>query len=240
MVGYYDLGTPQHGMLADGFDQASHTLTFWRNAVEGDDQLRQRMIHALSQILVVSNFSGLNGIFPHTVGTYQQILSDNAFGNYCDLLEDVTFSASMAEYLTYFGNAKADPETGSVPDENYAREILQLFTIGQVELNPDGTLVLGADGQPVELYDTTDITELAKVFTGLFDPALVYSTGSDLARGQQRITAAVQRPLTVDEACTPLTPRRSSAPPSQRARPARRASASRSTTSWRTPMWGRS
>ena len=199
VIGYYDLGTPQRGMLADGFDQASHTMTFWRNAVEGDDQLRQRMIHALSQILVVSNVSGLNGIFPHTVGTYQQILSDNAFGNYRDLLEDVTYSASMAEYLTYFGNAKADPDTGSQPDENYAREILQLFTVGLVELNPDGTPVLGADGEPVELYDNNDITELAKVFTGLFNPALVYSSGADLARGRTRITAAVQQPLTMDE-----------------------------------------
>ena len=164
---YYALGTPQRGMLADGFDQGATTFVFWRNAVEGDDQLRQRMIFALSQILVVSNGSGgLNGIFPQTVGYHQQILSDHAFGNYRDLLEAVTYSPAMAEYLTYFGNAKADPETGSVPDENYAREILQLFSIGVEELNLDGTPRLRG-GRSVETYDTDDIVGLARVFTGL-------------------------------------------------------------------------
>ena len=200
VIRYYDLGNGRARMqLTDAFDARANTLTFWQNAVEGEDQLRQRMIFALSQILVVSDTSGLNGIFPHTVGYYQQILSDHAFGNYRDLLEAVTYSPSMAEYLTYFGNAKADPDTGAVPDENYAREILQLFTVGLVELNPDGTPVLDAGGEPVELYDNDDITGLAKVFTGLFNPDLVYASGADLARGRARITAAVQRPLTMDE-----------------------------------------
>ena len=205
---YYELGTPQRGMLADGFDQGATTFTFWRNAVHGDDQLRQRMIYALSQILVVSNGSGgLNGIFPQTVGYHQQVLSDHAFGNYRDLLEAVTYSPAMAEYLTYFGNAKADPDTGSVPDENYAREILQLFTVGLVELDADGTPVLDAQGQPVELYDNDDITELAKVFTGLGNTALEYSSGADLARGRNRITAAVQRPLIMDDALHSTAPK---------------------------------
>lgn len=140
--------------------------SFWQVAIEGDDQLRQRMAFALSQILVVSADSML-GQYPQTVAHYADILAAGAFGNYRDLLEAVTYSPAMATYLTYLRNEKADPFTGRVPDENYAREILQLFTLGLVELNADGTPVLNADGSQRELYDNSDITELAKVFTGL-------------------------------------------------------------------------
>lgn len=145
----------------------SSTFSFWRNAIEGDDQLRQRMAFALSQILVVSNFGGeiLTDI-PEPVVGYQDILVEGAFGNYRDLLEAVTFSPAMGYYLTYMGNQKGDPVTGRMPDENYAREILQLFTVGVLRLGPDGEPVI-VDGQPVELYDNMDITGLARVFTGL-------------------------------------------------------------------------
>ena len=195
---YYDLGTRRPMMLADGFDQGATTWVFYRNAVHGEDQLRQRMIYALSQILVVSNGSGgLLGIFPQTLGYYQEILSEHAFGNYRDLLGDVTYSPAMAEYLTYLGNQKGDPALGRVPDENYAREILQLFTIGLVALNPDGTPVLGADGQPVELYDNEDITGLARVFTGLDEPAL--KLVEPFPGRIPSIVAAAQRPLPMVE-----------------------------------------
>ena len=139
---------------------------FWQTVIEGDDQLRQRVAFALSQILVVSVNSALIQT-PQTVAHYADILAEGAFGNYRDLLEAVTYSPAMATYLTYFRNEKADPLTGRVPDENYAREILQLFTLGLVELNPDGTPVLNNDGSQRELFDNGDITELAKVFTGL-------------------------------------------------------------------------
>lgn len=147
----------------------STSFTFWRNAVTANDQLRQRMAFALSQILVVSNFGGeiLTDI-PDAIGYYQDILALNALGNYRDLLEAVTYSPAMAQYLTYLGNRAADPATGRVPDENYAREILQLMSIGVLDINADGTLKLDGDGQPIEIYDNTDITGLAKVFTGLF------------------------------------------------------------------------
>lgn len=195
---YYDVGTRQPGMAADGFDQGSTTWVFWRNAVEGEDQLRQRMVFALSQILVVSNGSGgLLGIFPQTLGYYQDILTRHAFGNYRDLLEEITYSPAMAEYLTYLGNEKADPATGRVPDENYAREILQLFTIGLVELNPDGTVRLDANGNPVELYDNEDITGLAKVFTGLGNPELDLS--ASLVGRIEQIAAQAAKPLTLSE-----------------------------------------
>ncbi|MEM7541153.1 MAG: DUF1800 family protein [Pseudomonadota bacterium] len=144
------------------------TLSFWRNAIEADDQLRQRMAFALSQILVVSNFRGevLTDI-PEGVAYFQDILTEQAFGNYRDLLETVTYSPAMGDYLTYMGNQKADPETGRMPDENYARELLQLFTIGPVALQPDGQPLLDANNRPIEIYDNTDITGLARVFTGL-------------------------------------------------------------------------
>ena len=149
--------------------------SFWKTAIEGDDQLRQRMAFALSQILVVSG-EGNAGRAPQALAHYADILTEGAFGNYRDLLQNVTYSPSMAVFLTYLRNEKADPATGRVPDENYARELLQLFTIGLLELNPDGTPVTLPDGSEVEIYDNEDITELAKVFTGLSFAAPAFNT----------------------------------------------------------------
>lgn len=145
------------------------SLTFWRNAVTADDQLRQRMAFALSEILVVSAHRQTDPLrrHPDALVYYQDILIKNAFGNYRDLLEQVTYSPAMGEYLTYRGNQKEDPATGRMPDENYAREFLQLFTVGLVELNADGTPKTDASGHPIEVFDNGDITGLAKVFTGL-------------------------------------------------------------------------
>ena len=162
---------------ADGrfFDENGDTLqelkplpavSFWTAAIKGEDQLRQRMAFALSQILVVSANSSV-GDAPQILAHYMDTLTKGAFGNYRDLLERVTYSPAMAIYLTYLRNRPADAETGRVTDENYAREILQLFTLGLVELKPNGQPVKAEDGSEVELYDNSDITELAKVFTGL-------------------------------------------------------------------------
>lgn len=144
------------------------TFAFWTHAVAGEDQLRQRMAYALSQILVISHLEG-NELFeyPEAVAAYQDILVTNAFGNYRDLMEEVTYAPAMAQYLTYLQNMKSDPKTGRMPDENYAREIMQLFTIGLNELNDDGTLRLSAGGQPIPNYDNDDVQGLARVFTGL-------------------------------------------------------------------------
>ncbi len=196
---YAELAEPPRGMIADAFDQGASTWVFWKHAVHAEDQLRQRMVFALSQITVVSNGSGgLLGIFPQTVGYFQDILSEHALGNYRDLLEAVTYSPAMAEYLTYLGNEKGDDESGSVPDENYAREILQLFTIGLVELNADGSVVIDTQGNPVEVYDNDDITGLARVFTGLNNPQLDLT--SNLVGRLAQIKQAVIRPLTIDAA----------------------------------------
>lgn len=142
-----------------------HSAQFWQALFDSDDVLRQRMVFALSQILVVSDLVSGNER-PLEIAFYQDLLSQNAFGNYRDLLEEITYTPAMARYLTYLQNRRGDPVTGRMPDENYARELLQLFTIGLVELNMDGTPVDSVDGQ-IELFDNTDITGLARVFTGL-------------------------------------------------------------------------
>lgn len=147
----------------------------WQTVIEADDQLRQRMAFALSQILVVSANGDL-GRVPQTVAQYIDVLTEGAFGNYRDLLQAVTYSPAMAVYLTYLRNEKADPETGRVPDENYARELMQLFTIGLLELKPDGMPVKKEDGSQVELFDNTDITGLARVFTGLSLSGVPFNT----------------------------------------------------------------
>jgi uncharacterized protein (DUF1800 family) len=139
---------------------------FLEAAIAGDDQLRQRMVFALSEIIVVSRDGSLDNN-PDTMAHYVDILSKNAFGNYRDLLEEITYSPAMSTYLTYLRNRKGDENKGRVPDENYARELMQLFTIGLVELNLDGSMKLDSQGQAIETYDNDDITGLARVFTGL-------------------------------------------------------------------------
>ncbi|MEM7569603.1 MAG: DUF1800 family protein, partial [Pseudomonadota bacterium] len=128
----------------------------------GEDNLRQRMQFALSQILVASD----GGVEDVTAATYRDILNEHAFGNYRDLMEDVTYSLMMGRWLTYLNNRKGDPNTGRTPDQNYAREILQLFSIGVTELDPDGQPKLDGNGELIETYDQDDITGLARVFTG--------------------------------------------------------------------------
>ena len=140
--------------------------SFWTQAVEADDQLRQRMAFALSQIFVISLREGAVASFPRGVADFYRMLSEGAFGNFRDLLEEVTLHPMMGSYLSHLGNEKGDPVTGKVPDENFAREIMQLFTIGLHELNEDGSLRLDAGGNPIETYSNDDVQGLAKVFTG--------------------------------------------------------------------------
>lgn len=155
----------------------AHSDDYFEAMVEADDQLRQRMVFALSQILVVSE--NQFGTPLELVGYYMDILSENALGNYRDLLEDVTYSPAMARYLTYLNNRKGNPATGRMPDENYARELLQLFTIGVVELNMDGTPRTDGQGRPIETYTNEDIVGLARVFTGLSLKGPQFGSGGD-------------------------------------------------------------
>jgi len=143
----------------------SHRLnTWWKFALQGGDQLRQRVAFALSQIMVISDQNGTVNAWQEGAANYYDILAKNAFGNFRQLLQDVTLNPMMGIYLTYLRNQKASG--ASLPDENYAREVMQLFTIGLVQLNPDGTLRLDAQGLPIPTYDQTTISETAKVFTG--------------------------------------------------------------------------
>jgi len=137
--------------------------SFWQQAIKGDDQLRQRVTFALSQIFVISFQDSNVANYPRGVAAYYDTLSANAFGNFRNLLEAVSLHPMMGTYLTSLRNQK---ESGTqVPDENYAREVMQLFTIGLYQLNQDGTYIMNG-GKPVETYTSADITGLAKVFTG--------------------------------------------------------------------------
>lgn len=138
---------------------------WWQAAVIGPDQLRQRVAFALSELLVVSDNNGDLQGQPIAMANYYDLLVDNAFGNYRNLLEQVTLSPVMGHYLSMFKNRKADPDLNIRPDENYAREIMQLFSVGLVMMNPDGTTIT-ANGQPVPTYDQNTIRGFAAVFTG--------------------------------------------------------------------------
>jgi uncharacterized protein (DUF1800 family) len=139
--------------------------SFWREAVEGPDPLRQRVAFALSEIFVVSVADSSVERQMRGFADYQDMLGRHAFGNYRDLLQAVSLHPVMGIYLSHRGNLKENPAKGTDPDENFAREIMQLFSIGLYELNLDGTPVVSS-GQPVETYTSDDVTGLARVFTG--------------------------------------------------------------------------
>lgn len=138
---------------------------WFRNAVNGEDQLRQRVAFALSEIMVVSQFGAL---IDHTysLAGYHDLLVSGAFGNYRDLIGEVTLHPAMGVYLSMLGNEKPNPALNIRPDENYARELMQLFSIGLVELNADGSTRLNGLGQPIPTYDQTVIEGFAHVYTG--------------------------------------------------------------------------
>ena len=139
--------------------------SFWKQALSGEDQLRQRWVYALSQIFVISMQDGAVGDNPRAVAAWLDMLGNQGLGKYRDLLETVSRHPLMGQYLSHLRNQKADPKSGRVPDENYAREVMQLFSIGLVALNSDGTV--RSDGsQAIETYGPADVAGLAKVFTG--------------------------------------------------------------------------
>ena len=130
-----------------------------------DDALRQRVALALSEIFVVSDERSALSEVPWATASYYDMLVRNAFGNYRALLEDVTLHPAMGVYLSMLGNRKPDPQNNTRPDENYAREILQLFSIGLYELHPDGTRRLES-GHPIATYGQDVVRSFAHVFTG--------------------------------------------------------------------------
>jgi uncharacterized protein (DUF1800 family) len=141
------------------------TDAWMRNAVRGPDQLRQRVAFALSEIMVVSQASTLQNM-PYALADYHDMLARNAFGSFRRLIEDVTLHPAMGVYLSMLGNQKPDAARNIRPDENYARELMQLFTIGLVELNIDGSVRRDAQAQPLPTYNQEIIEGFANVFTG--------------------------------------------------------------------------
>ena len=155
----------------DGFDGANgvelNHETFMVHALYSQDQLRHRMTYALSQLLVISTKFDFSHHDQLTLG-YADVLYNNAFGNYRDLLRQVTLHPAMGLFLAMLGNEKADPSKNIRPDENYAREIMQLFTIGLKELNQDGTARLDSEGEIIQTYRPVDIQNYAAALTGWY------------------------------------------------------------------------
>ncbi len=145
-------------------DKAQFQESFWARAIQGDDQLRHRLALALSEIFVVSFASST--ITPRIAASWYDMLSKNAFGNFQGLLKAVTLHPAMGIYLNILGNQQADNDPSRHPDENYAREILQLMSIGLVQLNADGSPKLDTTGASIPTYTHADIAGLANVFTG--------------------------------------------------------------------------
>jgi len=162
-----DDGTYFHGFNV--YYMTNYQVSSWFDAsLLQKDQLREKLAYALSQIVVLSTAEPLFVRRTEAVAKHYDILRNNAFKTYKDLLMAVSLSSPMSLYLTYHGNQKEHIKDGATvyPDENYAREIMQLFSIGLKELNMDGTPVLDDDGKTVPTYDQKDITEVSKVFTG--------------------------------------------------------------------------
>jgi uncharacterized protein (DUF1800 family) len=159
----YPADSPQAVCARDHLSLAMVQRDFFTNAIYGSDQLRQRVAWALSQIVVTSaNEPDLS--FAHVMSRFQNIMFQEAFGNYESLLRKVTYNPAMGNYLDMVNNDR--PSGTRVPNENYAREIMQLFSINLVELNADGTPILDATGNPIPTYGQTEISEFARVFTG--------------------------------------------------------------------------
>ncbi|HEY7391771.1 MAG TPA: DUF1800 domain-containing protein [Bryobacteraceae bacterium] len=143
-------------------------LAFFQNTVSGADQLRQRVAFALSEIWVVS---GVTVTPAYAYPPYYRAILDNAFGNYRDLMKAVSLNPAMGRYLNMANNNKDNPAKGTAANENYARELMQLFTIGLTQLNPDGSPALDVNGNPIPTYNQAIVTDTARALTGWTYPA---------------------------------------------------------------------
>ena len=161
----FDLGD---AWRPDGSNHSTSWCTqrFWSTVPSGKDQLGMRVAFALHQTLMASLTDTAIRRHTRAYASYLDILRKHAFGNYRQLLEEIALSPAMGIYLSHMRNQKEDPGTGRSPDENFAREMMQLFSIGLVELNIDGTPKQDARGREIATYSNTDVVALAKVFTG--------------------------------------------------------------------------
>jgi uncharacterized protein (DUF1800 family) len=166
--------------------QTTRQDRWFRNAMIAPDQLRQRVAFALSEIMVVSQHSVLAKM-PFAAADYYDLLARSAFGDFRQLLEDVTLHPAMGVYLNMLANRKPDPARNIRPDENYARELMQLFSIGLVRLNPDGTVPTDGAGDPFPTYDQPVVEGFAHVFTGWH-----YAGASTFATAKRTNTSQIQ------------------------------------------------
>lgn len=175
-------------LMAKGYNTADFAFNtgiadnmIWQQLIGSADALRQRVALALSEIFVVST-SGVDvQSTAFAMAAWWDLLAANAFGSFRALLEAVTLSPAMGVYLNTRGNRKEDAASGRQPDENYGREVMQLFTVGLYQLNDDGSVKTGSDGKPLETYDLATVTHIARTFTGWdFDTAGATATTNPL------------------------------------------------------------
>lgn len=140
--------------------------SWWDNSIYGNDQLRQRMAFALSEILVISQNGGPIWTQNVALANYYDILVNNALGNYRTLLGQMALSPGMGQFLALLRSNKPDPSIGLHADQNFAREVMQLFTVGLYKLNADGSVLIGNDGNPVPTYSQADVEALSNALTG--------------------------------------------------------------------------
>jgi uncharacterized protein (DUF1800 family) len=180
----------------------------WSQIFSAPDAMRKRCALALSEFFVVS-MQGTTASFlwrGHAFTQYWDLLVGNAFGNFRKLLEAVTLSAAMGYFLNTKGNQKEDG-AGRQADENYAREVMQLFTIGLNKLNLNGTEQLDGNGKPIPTYALSDVTNLARVFTGYDLDNVQGRNSGDIFEGSGRLSLvrvdskeSVRRPMVLDDA----------------------------------------
>jgi uncharacterized protein (DUF1800 family) len=151
-------------------DSAEIWRAWWKFSCTAPDQLRHRVAFALSQMFVVSEEGELDDQ-ARGLTHYYDLLYWHGLGNFRTLLQKVTLNPSMGRYLDMLNSRKPNPATGSIPNENFAREVLQLFSMGVRRLHPDGTVVLDAAGLPINTYDQPEVVGFAHVFTGWVQPS---------------------------------------------------------------------
>lgn len=154
--------TPE-SVFPNGVNTPANEMTdlFYQHMLSGQDQVRQRVVYGLSEVIVISRNKNY---YPNMLIPYVQILSKNAFGNYKTMLKDITLDASMGNFLDMVNSRK--PSSGGGANENYAREVMQLFSIGLYQLNQDGSQALDQNGKPIPTYNQTDVRQLALALTG--------------------------------------------------------------------------
>ncbi len=188
-----------------------HTSSLFEGQIDDEQQVRQRVGYALSQIVVLSQSNdGFFKLRGEALSHYYDLLLKHAFGNYGDILYDVSMTPAMAAYLTYEANKKEHTSSTGIkigPDENYGRELMQLFSIGLYKMNMDGSLLLDTNNQPEASYKQEDVNVMASVFTGLHSHGVEFGKGIGLAGKKKALRADSINPLLCNETWHDIMPK---------------------------------